>query len=100
VAKSPFRSPGTVADSTLIYKNTSFDFSTAGISLNVSAFINITAPTETGNRLIHIGFGADPTGGFNGNAGLAFMGFRLNPTAIGGTVFAPQWQTKLRREAQ
>jgi hypothetical protein len=31
----------------------------------------------------------------NGNAGLAFMSLRFHPTAIGSTVFAPQWQTKV-----
>ncbi len=85
---------GITPDSTAIYKNASFDFSTVGATLNVSAYVNVIAPTETGNRLLHLGFANDSTSGMNGNAGLAFMGFRLNPTAIGSTVFAPQWQTK------
>jgi hypothetical protein len=88
--------PGTgiTPDSTAIYKNTSFDFSTAGDALSISAYVNIIAPTETGNRLLHLGFANSSTSGLNGNAGLSFMGFRLNPTAVGSTVFAPQWQTK------
>jgi PEP-CTERM motif len=85
---------GITPDSTAIYKNSSFDFSTAGAMLNVSAYVDIIAPTEAGNRLLHLGFANESTSGLNGNAGLAFMGFRLNPTAIGSTVFAPQWQTK------
>ncbi len=85
---------GITPDSTAIYKNTSFDFSTAGDTLNISAYVNVIAPTEAGNRLLHLGFVNSSTSGLNGNAGLAFMGFRLNPTAVGSTVFAPQWQTK------
>jgi hypothetical protein len=88
--------PGTgiTPDATAIYMNTSFDFSTAGAALNISAYVNVIAPTETGNRLLHLGFANSSTSGLNGNAGLAFMGFRLNPTTIGSTVFTPQWQTK------
>jgi hypothetical protein len=85
---------GITNDSTAIYKNTSFDFSLAGETITVSAYVNIIGPTETGNRLLHLGFANSPFSGLNGNAGLAFTGFRLNPTAIGSTVFSPQWQTK------
>jgi hypothetical protein len=85
---------GITPDSTAIYRNTSFDFSTAGDTLNISAYVDVIAPTEAGNRLLHLGFANENTSGLNGNAGLAFMGFRLNPTAVGSTIFAPQWQTK------
>src|ERR1039457_941475 len=86
--------PGITNDSTAIWKNSSFDFSTAGATVNVSAFVNVIAPTEAGNRLLHLGFANENTSGLNGNAGLAFMGFRLNPIAVGSTIFSPQWQTK------
>lgn len=86
---------GITTDSTAIYKNTSFDFSTAGKALNISASVNIIATTESGNRLLQLGFANENNSGMNGNAGLAFMSLRLNPTAINSTVFAPQWQTKV-----
>jgi hypothetical protein len=88
--------PGTgiTPDSTAIYKNTSFNFSAAGDALNISAYVDVIAPTETGNRLLHLGFADSSTSGLNGNAGLSFTGFRLNPTAVGSTIFTPQWQTK------
>jgi hypothetical protein len=85
---------GITPDSTAIYKNTSFNFSTAGNALNISAYVDVIAPTESGNRLLQLGFADSSTSGMNGNAGLSFMGFRLNPTAAGSTIFAPQWQTK------
>jgi hypothetical protein len=85
---------GITGDSTAIYKNTSFDFSTSGKALTISAYINIIPPTESGNRLLQLGFVNENTAGMNGNAGLAFTSMRLNPTAIGSTVFGPQWQTK------
>ena len=85
---------GITPDSTAIWKNSSFDFSTAGATVNVSAYVDVIPPTEAGNRLLHLGFANENTSGLNGNAGLAFMGFRLNPTAVGSTIFAPQWQTK------
>lgn len=85
---------GIVPDSTAIYKFSAFDFSTVGLTLNISAMVNVVAAGETGNRLLHLGFANEPNAGLNGNAGLAFMGFRLNPTAVGSTVFSPQWQTK------
>jgi hypothetical protein len=85
---------GITPDSTAIYKNTSFNFSAAGDALNISAYVDVIAPTETGNRLLHLGFADSSTSGLNGNAGLSFTGFRLNPTAVGSTIFTPQWQTK------
>jgi hypothetical protein len=85
---------GITPDSTAIYRNMSFNFASSGEALTVSSFVRIQAPTESGNRLLHLGFANENTSGLNGNAGLAFMGFRLNPTAVGSTVLAPQWQTK------
>lgn len=85
---------GITPDSTAIYQNTSFNFSTVGATLNISAYVDITDPTETGNRLLHLGFVNSDTSGLNGNANLSFMSFRMIPTAIGSTTFSLQWQTK------
>ena len=85
---------GITADSTSINKSQSFDFSQSGTTLTISAFMKAIAPTETGNRMLQLGFVNDATSGMNGNAGLSFTSMRFNPTAVGSMTFAPQWQTK------
>src|SRR6476469_10061171 len=51
---------GTTPDSTSIYKNSTFDFSSSGSSLTVSAMMKIVPTVETGNRLLQLGFVNDP----------------------------------------
>jgi hypothetical protein len=90
---------GLTSDSTAIYKNSTFDFSTSGTSLTISAMMKIIPTSETGNRLLQLGFVNDPTSGMNGNAGLAFTSMRFNPPgttgASGSVAYTPQWQTKV-----
>jgi hypothetical protein len=89
---------GTTPDSTSIYKNTTFNFANSGSSLTVSAMMQIVPTSETGNRLLQLGFVNDPTSGMNGNAGLAFTSLRFNPpgttNGVGSVAYTPQWQTK------
>ena len=85
---------GITADSTAINKTQSFDFSQSGTALTISAFMKAIAPTETGNRMLQLGFVNDATSGMNGNAGLSFTSLRFNPTATTSMTFTPQWQTK------
>jgi hypothetical protein len=86
---------GTIPDSTSIYKLGSYDFGTVGSTLTISSMVKIGTTTETGNRLLQLGFVNEPTSGLNGNAGLAFTSLRFNPpNPAGGSVYTPQWQTK------
>jgi len=81
-------------DSTAIYKNQSFDFSTTGATLKISEFVNVVANTGTGNRLLQLGFVNENTSGLNGNAGLAFMSLRLSTAAASGNIYTPAFQDK------
>lgn len=82
------------ADSTLIYKNSVFDFSQAGLGLTISTFLNVSTQTAGGNRLMQLGFVNENTSGMNGNAGLAFASLRLGSTGTSGNIYTPQFQTK------
>jgi hypothetical protein len=86
---------GITADSTAIFKNQSFDFSTTGATLTISQYINVVANTGGGNRLLQLGFVNENTSGMNGNAGLSFMSLRLTTVGTSGNVYTPAFQDKM-----
>ena len=83
------------ADATMIQKNTVFDFSKVGVTLTISAMINVSAQTSTGNKILQLGFVNANTNGLNSNDGTAFTSLRLLSTAASGNVYASQYQTKV-----
>jgi hypothetical protein len=85
---------GITADSTGIYKNSSFNFASSGTTLTITSLLNVTANTAGGNRLLQLGFVNENTSGMNGNAGLAFMSLRLSTVGTSGNVYTPNFQIK------
>jgi hypothetical protein len=85
---------GIIADSTAIYKNSSFNFASSGTTLTITSLLNVSANTGGGNRLLQLGFVNENTSGMNGNAGLAFMSLRLSTVGTSGNVYTPNFQIK------
>ncbi|MDB6037014.1 MAG: hypothetical protein JWM99_855 [Verrucomicrobiales bacterium] len=85
---------GITADSTGIYKNSSFNFANSGTTVTITSLLNVTANTGGGNRLLQLGFVNENTSGMNGNAGLAFMSLRLSTVGTSGNVYTPNYQIK------
>ncbi len=81
-------------DATLIQKNTVFNFSQVGVTLTISAMLNVSAQTAGGNRLLQLGFVNEGTNGMNGNAGLAFTSLRFSTVGTNGNTYYGQYQTK------